>query len=107
MGLQGVQDNAMDGFCSDRRFEEWAGFRDIPITALAPLVLPGQIIVSHCSCHPANAAALSGFKKIYLYRDLREVLVSHTRSDVEDLIPAHEMPARVTDFMRQDEILPI
>jgi hypothetical protein len=100
MGYHGVWVHVMDGFCNDRRFEEWLGFKTIPVTALAPLVLPGQIIVSHCSRQPANAAALSGFKKIYLYRDLREVLVSHTRADGEDLIPAHEMPARVADFCR-------
>src|SRR5438105_4540612 len=100
MGYQGIFVHAMDGFCNDWRFAEWSGIKPIPVTVLVPLVLPGQILLSHCSREAQLETALAGFKKIYLYRDLREVLVSHTRADGEDLIPADQMPARVVEFCR-------
>src|ERR1700719_544115 len=87
MGYQGVFVHAMDTYCNDWRFHEMAraeelrlvGNRDIPVTTLSRLVLRGQILVSHCRRTAAIAAALRGFKKIYLYRDLRETFVSHAR----------------------------
>ena len=106
MGYQGVYVHAMDMECNAWRFHEVtatkdfapSGMKPIPITILSRLVLPGQIIVSHCGRNPEIAAALSGFKKIYLYRDLREVLVSHARANISEPIPPEHLATRVAEF---------
>jgi hypothetical protein len=108
LGYYGVYVHAMDAVCNDWRFHEVAradeigltGNKPIAITVLSRLILPGQVIVSHCSRTPAIEAALAGFKKIYLYRDLREVFVSYAREHSESAIPAEEMPACVAEFCR-------
>src|SRR6266567_2981901 len=81
MGYQAVRVHAMDMYCNDWRFEEVTSLKNIPITILSRLVLPGQVILSHCGRDPSIVAALRSFKKIYLYRDLRETFVSHTRQE--------------------------
>ncbi len=109
MGYQGVYVHAMSMECNDWRFHEVtatkdfapSGIKPIPITILSRLVLPGQIIVSHCGRNPEVEAALSGFKKIYLYRNLREVLVSHTRTDSREPIPPAQLATRVAEFCQR------
>lgn len=100
MGYTPIYVHALDERCDDWRFPEFKGTKHVPITILSRLVLPGQIIVSHCSRRPDIAAALGRFKKIYLYRDLREVFVSHARADAAAAIPAGELAARVAAFCR-------
>jgi hypothetical protein len=90
MGYNAVYVHAMDDFCNDTRFKPWGmrvklklkvgGIFDIPITLISRLVLPGQIVLSHCGRNLEIETALSCFKKIYLYRELREVIVSHSRA---------------------------
>jgi hypothetical protein len=105
MGYAGIYVHAMDGNCTDWRFAgadprplKTTSNKLVPITILTRFVLPGQIIVSHCSHSAAIEAALSGFKKIYLYRDLREIFVSKTREESPEPIPRGELAARVAEF---------
>jgi hypothetical protein len=107
MGYRAVFVHAMDGVCNDWRFRgaerddtEMAGLKRVPITVLAQLLLPGQIIVSHCSRSPETEAALRGFKKVYLYRNLREVLISHARASSDEEIPAGQLATHVARFCR-------
>lgn len=74
MGYSGVYVHAMAEGCNDVRFQgaaprnlQIAGDKAIPITILSRLVLPGQIIVSHCGHSAAIEAALSGFKEDLLF----------------------------------------
>lgn len=105
MGYEAVRIHAMDTFCNDLRCEELSGIKAVPMTALAPLILPGQIVVSHCSRTAAIEAALRRYKKIYLYRDLREVLVSHARAEAlasgEDPLMTEAMPSLVEQHCRE------
>ena len=105
MGYSAVHVHAMDGNCVDLRFEgadphnrKATSNKPVPITILSRLVLPGQIIVSHCSHNASIEAALGGFKKIYLYRDLREIFVSKTREESSEAIPREELATRVAQF---------
>ena len=109
MGYQAVFVHAMNEFCNDWRFADWGGLKPIPVTALIPLVLPGQILVSHCGRTPEIEAALVGFKKIYLYRNLREVLVSHTRADADEPVAPDELPEQVARFCRDrgERLVPV
>ncbi len=43
------------------------------------LVLPGQFAVGHLACDPDYLACLAGCKKLFVYRDLRDALVSFVR----------------------------
>jgi hypothetical protein len=101
MGYHGVRVHAMDAVCNDYRVDEIAGLKGVPITILSRLVLSGQVIVSHCSRNAAIETALTGFKKIYLYRNLREIFISHARGDAGEPIHPEQLAARVAEFCKR------
>jgi hypothetical protein len=51
----------------------------VPIERALPLVLAGQHAVSHLECTPHTRKLLSGFKVVFVYRDLRDAFVSWLR----------------------------
>jgi predicted O-methyltransferase YrrM len=105
MGYGGVYVHAMDQSCNDERLAPFGvrnlkvgGLVPIPVTVISRLVLPGQIIVSHCGRNAEIETALVRFRKIYLYRDLREVIVSHARSDSKQSLARGKGPISVIEF---------
>src|SRR5262249_33884417 len=102
-----VRIHAMGTFCNDLRFYSQpetlpelriGGEYMVPIEALSPFLLPGQVMVSHCEYTLPIEVALKGFKKIYLYRDLREVFVSHARAENDHLERSGQKPISLLEF---------
>lgn len=52
---------------------------DVSISQSAALVQRGQFAVGHLECVPEVQSALTGFRKIFIYRDLRDALISQMR----------------------------
>jgi hypothetical protein len=51
----------------------------VPLARALPLVRPGQHAVSHLECTPRTRALLAQFRVVFVYRDLRDALVSWLR----------------------------
>ncbi len=51
----------------------------IPLRCVVPMVRKGQFIVGHLVCDDEVKACLKGFKNLFVYRDLRDSVVSHMR----------------------------
>ncbi len=51
----------------------------VPLERVLALVRPGQHAVSHLECTPRVRGHLSGFKVVFVHRDLRDALVSWLR----------------------------
>jgi hypothetical protein len=59
---------------------EFARFcHGVPLERALPLVRPGQHAVSHLECTPRTRALLAEFRVVFVYRDLRDALVSWLR----------------------------
>ena len=87
LGYSPLPVHAMTTYCTDIRFKiqnnldyEISGTYRLPIETISHLVLPGQVMVSHCGYSRDIVAALKKFKKVYLYRDLREVVLSTAKA---------------------------
>jgi hypothetical protein len=64
----------------DEARREYSRFNHpVPLARALPLVRPGQYAVGHLECTPAVRAHLSGFKVVFIYRDLRDAFVSWLR----------------------------
>ena len=60
--------------------EEYQRFiTSLELSKSLKLVQPGQFAVGHLGCSPQSRALLSDFKKVFLYRDMRDGLVSFLR----------------------------
>lgn len=53
--------------------------RDVPLERAIELHLPGQFSVGHLGCTEDTRQVLSNVKKLFVYRDLRDGLVSYLR----------------------------
>jgi hypothetical protein len=51
----------------------------VPFERTLPLIRPGLHAVSHLECTPRTRALLADFKVVFVYRDLRDALVSWLR----------------------------
>jgi hypothetical protein len=51
----------------------------VPIDRALPLVRPGQHAVSHLECTPRTRGLLADFRVVFVYRDLRDALISWMR----------------------------
>jgi hypothetical protein len=51
----------------------------IPLRQSVALIDRGQFAVGHLECTPEIRSALGGFRKIFIYRDLRDALISQMR----------------------------
>lgn len=52
---------------------------EMPLNDSLKLISPGQFAVSHLECTLQTRHMLKEFKKIYIYRNIRDVIVSHMR----------------------------
>jgi hypothetical protein len=60
--------------------EEYERFNtSLELSESLKLVQPGQFAVGHLGCTPQSRLLLSDFKKVFLYRDLRDGLASYLR----------------------------
>lgn len=50
-----------------------------PINVTSSLVLEGQFVVGHLACDAVAETALAGFRKVYVYREMRASFVSWVR----------------------------
>jgi hypothetical protein len=71
-----------------RTFEEIraGGSRSViyaPLWQTSLLIRPGQFGVGHLDCDAENKRILAEFKKIFIYRELRDALISQMRFQVE------------------------
>jgi hypothetical protein len=55
----------------------------VPLERTLPLVRPGQHAVSHLECTPRTRALLAGSKVVFVYRDLRDAVVSWLRFHID------------------------
>ncbi|SFM08892.1 sulfotransferase domain-containing protein [Rugamonas rubra] len=72
-----VQDRRSYVMAADGRLE-WQQFQ-LPLEDLFAMVGPGQVVQGHVPFSPAIAAALAGFRIVYMERSLRDVAVSSMR----------------------------
>jgi hypothetical protein len=87
MGCVATQLHLSSNACTDYRCatrkearEEYKRFNTLlELSKSLALVLPGQFAVGHLECSPRNRALLADFKKVFLYRDLRDGLASFLR----------------------------
>jgi hypothetical protein len=54
-----------------------------PLRQTSLLIRPGQFGVGHLDCDAENKRILAEFKKIFIYRELRDALISQMRFQVE------------------------
>lgn len=54
-------------------------FIDIPIKDSVKLIEPGQFAASHIECTPQTRDVLKNFRILFLFREMRDVVVSHMR----------------------------
>ena len=65
-------------FCMTRNYPELLT-QPLPLSFTAGLVQEGQYAYGHIECTAANEAALTGFRKLFVYRNLRDGVVSLLR----------------------------
>lgn len=82
----------------------------VPPERVLPLVRPGQHALSHLECTPRVRALLTGFKVVFVYRDLRDAFVSWMRFHRDTgrearwnhIWPAHPDPrGQLVAFLRE------
>jgi hypothetical protein len=87
-----------DGWASDfRDFRHgtfmWKYQFEMPVNDGLRLVQPGQFAVGHLPANDAVRASLSGFRKLFVWRDLRHAFVSWSRFVISEQMDGEAMAA--------------
>ncbi len=83
---------------------------EMPLSKTLELIHPGQFAVSHLECSSLTRELLRDFKKIFVYRNFRDSLISHMRfmvdtgRDKEGTAPFRHLPDGPDKLLKYIEV---
>jgi hypothetical protein len=100
LGLHAFQDYR--GKTLKQKREDYLNFTiNVNACAIAKLILNGQFVVGHLPYNEDIRNAFASFKQIFLYREVRDALISHMRFLATRNNPAHDNWRYLTDSKKR------